>query len=69
MNTIKEINSLRKELKELDLNVKKLSQINNELMKIVVRQDQYIQKKKAARKISYIEWLGNERRINNLLSD
>lgn len=65
----KEMNSFKRELKELNLNLKKLSQINDELIKIVNRQDQFIQRKKAARKVSYIEWLSNERKINNLISD
>lgn len=69
MNNTKEMNSLKKELNDFNLLLKKLNKNNEELKKIIKRQDQFIQKKKAQRKISYIDWLSNERRMNDLIPD
>ena len=69
MNFENEMNSLKKELKELNINLKKLSRYNEELKKIIQKQDQFIERKKAHKRLSYIDWLSNERRINSLLSD
>ncbi|MBK8550167.1 MAG: hypothetical protein IPL53_03570 [Ignavibacteria bacterium] len=69
MKNTKELNSLKKELNNFTLLLKQLNKNNEELKKIILKQDQFIQKKKAQRRISYIDWLSNERRINNLIPD
>jgi len=69
MNIKNEMNSFKKELKEMNINLKKLRKYNEELRKIIQKQEQFIEKKKAQKRISYIDWLSNERRINGLISD
>ena len=68
MDITKEINSFKRELKMINQNMKKLNQTNEKLQKLILKQDGIIRKKRNNRKISYIDWVNNERRMKNLVS-
>lgn len=68
MKIHQEIDSLKKEIKKLNLKLEKLNQFYDNLSKEAQKQKTTIPKKRECRKLSYIEWLNNERRMKNLIS-
>jgi hypothetical protein len=68
MKMLQEINSLKKEIKKLNLKLDKLNQSYIGLTKTKSKQISETPRKKDCRKLSYIEWLNNERRMKNLIS-
>lgn len=68
MKMSQEIINLKKEIKKLNLKIEKLSQSYEGFTKTASKQKVVIPKKRECRRLSYIEWLNNERRMKNLIS-
>ncbi len=68
MKISQEIINLKKEIKKLNSKLEKLNQTYEDLTKASSKQKIVIPKKKECRRLSYIEWLNNERRMKNLIS-
>ncbi|HMS34149.1 MAG TPA: hypothetical protein PKC91_08680 [Ignavibacteria bacterium] len=68
MKISQEIINLKKEIKKLNSKLEKLNQTYVDLTNTSSKQKIVVPKKRECRKLSYIEWLNNERRMKNLLS-
>ncbi len=68
MKLLEEISTIKKEIKILSTRLDKISQSNEEIKKLITKNNPDLNKKKSRRKISYIDWLDNERRMKNLIS-
>jgi len=67
MKVTQEINLLKKEIKSLKQQVRKLNDSFEKLLKSGQTKNINIQKKKATRRLSYIDWLNNERKMKDLI--
>lgn len=67
MNVLEEVNTLKKEVANLKTDLKKMNAVNKNLKKRIAKNEELSQKKKALRKVSYIDWLNNERKLSHLI--
>lgn len=67
MKVTQEINLLKKEIKSLKQQICKLNDSFEKLLKSGQTKNINIQKKKAIRRLSYIDWLNNERKMKDLI--
>ena len=67
MKITQEINLLKKEIRSLKQQISKLNDSYQKLLKGEKTKTLNIQKKKATRRLSYIDWLNNERKMKDLI--
>ena len=67
MKITQEINLLKKEIRSLKQQIGKLNDSYEKLLKREKTKTVNIQKKKASRRLSYIDWLNNERKMKDLI--
>ncbi|HMQ67372.1 MAG TPA: hypothetical protein PKA90_01000 [Ignavibacteria bacterium] len=62
-----QMNAVRKEVKAIDQKLVKLHNKMEKLVKDIVRLQKIAASSRAKKRVSYIDWLENERRIKDLL--
>lgn len=66
MSQSKEIKILKKELNAVNMKITRLTKSNEKLMKVLEKLEKHYESTRAKKRVSYIDWLENERRMKDL---
>lgn len=66
MTQTKQIKILKKELSAVNMKITRLTKSYEKLMKVLEKLEKYYESTKAKKRVSYIDWLENERRMKDL---